>query len=712
MTSIDRSLETRIDSIFVPTSEAFRPLSASGPAARGFDVKLGQLLVKKRIIDEDQLRAVLARQKGDGARLGEMLVHLGLVSKRDILSSLATQPGFLLDSVALAQIRPSVAQLIPRRVATRLTCIAVALEDEQLSVAMADPLDFSSIEQISAITGAHIQPLLAGATDVDLAIRLHYPAESEQTLVVRSAGTSIAKRESDALATNEFDAVPHTNEDHFGLVSSAFTSDNIAVTSPGDMADTDGELPTSVHLQNLLLHEALRERASDIHIEPRDDHLCVRNRVDGRLVESQIIPKWMHGGLISRFKVLANMDIAERRLPQDGRCRIRLDGRQIDLRVSTLPTRHGEKMVLRILDRSSQMLQLEDLGLAGSDLETLEDFIQRPQGMLLVVGPTGSGKTTTLYSVLQRIDAKTQNVITIEDPIEYEIPTINQVQVHEKIGLQFSTVLRSVLRQDPDVVLLGEIRDEDTAQIAVRAALTGHLLLSTLHTNNAVSTLTRLLDLEIAPFLLSSSLLGIVSQRLVRRVCPACTSPYVPDPEALKVLGLSSAEQYLRGAGCDTCGGRGYKGRIAIFEMLRITDPLRRAIARGANEQELRRIGADSGMSTLSESGAKLVRAGVATAEDVAAVVRDVDWAECCSNCEGPIEPDFEVCPHCGVDLRTACPGCGRDTQSDWHTCPYCRTDLPAATKHHRQQLPAASQHDADDYQRPAIRALGPGKPR
>jgi type IV pilus assembly protein PilB len=389
-----------------------------------------------------------------------------------------------------------------------------------------------------------------------------------------------------------------------------------------------------------------------------------------------------------------------------------VDSRQIDLRVSTLPTRHGEKMVLRILDRSNQMVPLEGLGFSGYELETLEDFIQRPQGMLLVVGPTGSGKTTTLYSVLQRLDTETQNVVTIEDPIEYEIPTINQVQVHDKIGLHFSTVLRSVLRQDPDVVLLGEIRDEDTAQIAVRAALTGHLLLSTLHTNNAVSTLSRLLDLDIAPFLLSSSLLGIVSQRLVRRVCPACTSPYVPDPEALTVLGLSTSEQYVHGTGCDACGGRGYKGRIAIFELLRVTDPMRRAISRSANEQELRRIATDTGMSSLNDSGGKLVRAGITTPEDVAFVVRDVDWMEACSSCEQPIEPDFEVCPHCGIDLRTACPSCGRDTQTDWRTCPYCRVELSGAAPSHQHQLPPAKRSNDDHSQQPAIRALGPGQPR
>ena len=671
-------------------------------------MKLGQLLVKKCIIDQDQLRAVLARQKGEGARLGEMLVRLGLVSKRDVLSSLATQPGFLLDSVALAQVKPALAQLIPRRVAERLTCIAVDLEGDHLSVAMADPLDFSAVEQISAITGADVEPLLAGSSDVELAIRLHYPGENEQALVVRNQHLTVTRRAVDTLlAPPTID--PDGDTEEFGLVSSLATSDTIKVTSPEAMDSEGGDLPTSVHLQNLLLHEAIRDRASDIHIEPRSDHLCVRNRVDGRLIESQVIPKWMHSGLISRFKVMAGMDISERRLPQDGRCRMQIEDRQIDLRVSTLPTRHGEKMVLRILDRSNQLLELEDLGLAGHDRETLLDFIQRPQGMLLVVGPTGSGKTTTLYSVLQQLDAETQNIITIEDPIEYEIPTINQVQVQDKIGLEFSTVLRSVLRQDPDVVLLGEIRDHETAQIAVRAALTGHLLLSTLHTNSAVSTLTRLLDLKIPPFLLSSSLLGIVSQRLVRRVCQRCSNPYTPDPEALQILGLSSSGRYMRGSGCDSCGGRGYRGRVAIFELLRVTDPMRHAVARSASEQEMRRIAGESGMITLSESGARLVKAGVAAAEDVAFVVRDVEWTATCPRCNRPVEADFEACPHCGADLRSACPGCGRDTQPGWQNCPYCRTGLSQQQQRH---LPAAGEaaDDGTDHEKPAMRALGPAQ--
>ncbi len=673
-------------------------------------MKLGQLLVKKRIIDEDQLRAVLARQKGEGARLGEMLVRLGLVSKRDVLGALATQPGFLLDSVALAQVKPAVARLVPHQVADRLTCLAVALNGERLSVAMADPLDFAAVEQLSAIVDAKIEPLLAGASDIELAVRLHYPPEGDAALVVRDHSPTVPAASGEYAP---FDPESTIETDSTGLVSS--TAANVdALIEPDSLPGgaEAGELPTSVQLQNLLLHEAIREHASDIHIEPRVDHLCVRNRVDGRLVESQIIPKWMHAGLISRFKILASMDIAERRLPQDGRCRIQVDGRQIDLRVSTLPTRHGEKMVLRILDRRSQLRGLEDLGLDDSDTEELLEFVKHPQGMLLVVGPTGSGKTTTLYSLLLRLDSRSKNIITIEDPIEYEMASINQVQVHEKIGLNFAAVLRSVLRQDPDVVLVGEIRDQETAEIGVRAALTGHLLLSTVHTNNAVSTLVRMLDLGIAPFLLSSSLLGIVSQRLVRRICKRCAAAYTPDPDALKILGLPESEQgnYLRGTGCADCGGRGYKGRIAVFEILHINEPLRRAIARNASEQELRRIAVDSGMRTLIEAGVAKVRAGITTAEDVAYSMRDVEWATVCSNCEQPVEPDFEACPHCGVSLNSSCASCGHQVQASWLKCPYCRTDLPRTD---RTRHLSASGHleEEQSEKRQELGALRPAKP-
>ena len=675
-------------------------------------MKLGQLLVKKRIIDEDQLRAVLARQKGEGARLGEMLVRLGLVSKRDVLSALATQPGFLLDSVALAQIKPAIARLVPRQVADRLTCIAVALHGERLSVAMADPLDFAAVEQLSAIVDAEVEPLLAGASDIELAVRLHYPADEDAALLVvrdrRKAVPAIAAQHM------PFDPESTIETDPMGLVSSPAANVDALIGSESLPGGAEaGELPTSVQLQNLLLHEAIRERASDIHIEPRVDHLCVRNRVDGRLVESQIIPKWMHAGLISRFKILASMDIAERRLPQDGRCRIQVDGRQIDLRVSTLPTRHGEKMVLRILDRRSQLRGLDDLGLDDADTEELLEFVKHPQGMLLVVGPTGSGKTTTLYSLLQRLDSRSKNIVTIEDPIEYEMASISQVQVQEKIGLDFAAVLRSVLRQDPDVVLVGEIRDQETAEIGVRAALTGHLLLSTVHTNNAVSTLIRMLDLGIAPFLLSSSLLGIVSQRLVRQICKRCAAPYTPDADALKVLGLPEDERsnYLRGTGCVDCGGRGYKGRIAVFEILRVTEPLRRAIARTASEQELRRIAVDSGMRTLVDSGVAKVRAGITTAEDVAYSMRDIEWAAVCSNCEQPVEPDFEACPHCGVNLNSSCSTCGRQVQASWLKCPYCRSDLPRTDHTRHLTAPGHSEEGNQSDRRRELRALRPGIP-
>lgn len=667
-------------------------------------MKLGQLLVKKRIIDEDQLRAVLSRQRGEGSRLGEILVRLGLVSKRDVLSALATQPGFLLDSVALAQVEPAVARLVPRRVAEKLSCVAAEIEGDRLSVAMADPLDFEGVRQLEAITGSRIEPLLAGSSDIDLAIRLHYPTREGGALVVpeqERGGGEPERRPANHRDGHLLDGLV--------LASEVPTESHAA---PDRATHDAGELPTSIHLQELILDQALQERASDVHIEPRRNHLCVRNRIDGRLVDGQVIPKWMHAGLISRFKVLAAMDIAERRLPQDGRCRLEIDGRQVDLRVSTLPTRHGEKMVLRILDRRAQLLELEELGLEGRDLECMLGFLEHPQGMLLLVGPTGSGKTTTLYSLLQRLDSRSQNIVTIEDPVEYEMPAVTHVQVRDKIGLEFSSILRSVLRQDPDVVLVGEIRDAETARIAVRAALTGHLLLSTLHTNSAVGTLVRLLDLGLAPFLLSSSLLGVASQRLIRRVCRRCAVPYQPDGDALRLLGLAerSGQTFVRGRGCTDCAGRGYRGRTAIFEILRVTDPLRRAIVRNASDQELRRLAVESGMRSLADAGAVKVKAGLVTPEDVAYAVRDVEWTGGCPGCDGLIEADFQICPRCGTDLRSSCPSCGRHTQPEWRLCPYCRGDLPQADEQSRRLLSGEGEKDDDDSRR-ELRALGPAPP-
>jgi type IV pilus assembly protein PilB len=591
-------------------------------------MKLGQLLVRRGKLEPDALRAVLAKQETEQCWLGESLVRMGLVSKKDILEALQTQPQFVHDLVSLLQADRAVTQLIPRRVAEGIPALGVAREDGELVVAMDDPLDFGAIARLQALTSARVVPVMAERADLLTAIRFHYDSVSTSTALVRAD-----EEELDGLGDEEGGAR------HAGLATVASAPGPAAVEAGGRITGIerqradDGEwaedLPSSVQLQNLLLYQAVRERASDIHIEPRGEHLVVRNRVDGRLVESQILPQWMHAGLISRFKVLAEMDVSERRLPQDGRCRVSLDDREIDLRISTLPTLAGEKMVLRLLDRHNQLMELEELGLDPPQLATLKDLLTYPQGMILVVGPTGSGKTTTLYSLLQRIDRDSFNVVTIEDPVEFELPLITQVLVREKIGLTFAKVLRSVLRQDPDIVLVGEIRDEETAEIATRASVTGHLLFSTLHTNSAVATMVRMLDLGISPFMLSSSLLAIISQRLVRRLCHRCAELGDPDPDLLRILGLpQDGARYLQARGCDECGDRGYRGRLPIIEILRLTEPLREGIMRGISQHEFTRLAAESGMEGLMAAGLSKVRQGLTTLEEVARAVRDPGTAQ------------------------------------------------------------------------------------
>ncbi|MEX1256857.1 MAG: GspE/PulE family protein [Gemmatimonadota bacterium] len=590
-------------------------------------MKLGQLLVRKGKLDSEALRAVLAKSESEKCWLGETLVRMGLVSKRDILDALQTQPEFVYDLTTLLQVDPEVARVLPQRVAERIPALVVARVGEELTVAMDDPLDFGATGRLQALTGARIVPVLADRADLFTAIRFHHSHESASTAVVPS------EREMPTLLSPGRSRTADSMAEKGELGALVLSPDEEALLPAELLAGVSGEsgegLPSAVHLQNLILHEALRERASDIHIEPQADHLVIRNRVDGRLVESQVMPKWMHAGLVSRFKVLAEMDVSERRLPQDGRCRVNVDGREIDLRVSTLPTLAGEKMVLRILDRHTQLMELEELALEPRQLELVKGLLTHPQGMILVVGPTGSGKTTTLYSLLQRIDTDSLNVVTIEDPIEYQLPGITQVPIRDKIELTFAKVLRSVLRQDPDVILVGEIRDEETAEIAARASVTGHLLFSTLHTNSAVSTVVRLLDLGVTPFMLSSSLLAIISQRLVRRLCHHCAALARPDPAVLRSLHLPvDGQRYLAPSGCAECQGRGYHGRVPIFEILSVTDRFREGVVRGASQGELTRLAEEGGMQTLWEAGMAKVRQGLTSLDEIARAVRETGAPE------------------------------------------------------------------------------------
>ena len=431
----------------------------------------------------------------------------------------------------------------------------------------------------------------------------------------------------------------------------------------------------------------MKGRASDIHVEPTEDRVVVRHRLDGILREVIALPKWVHDGLVARLKVLAGMDIAEKRLPQDGRLRVQVDdNREVDLRVSTLRTMYGEKIVLRVLDQRKGPPQLTELGLPSDGLETLRHLLRQQHGMILVVGPTGSGKTTTLSSAIASLQTTRTNIITIEDPIEYQLRGVNQTQISDKIGLTFASSFRAILRQDPDVILVGEIRDFDTAQIALRAAQTGHLVLSTLHTDDGPSTLTRLMDMGTEACVIGSALIGVVAQRLVRGLCVQCRVRYTPTSDVLRSLNITDADAdthaFCRAEGCDQCNHTGYRERIGIFEIMPVNDKLRRLIAGNRGEDAIRDEAISAGMASLGADGLAKFKSGVTTAEELLRVVPEVgEVRSVCPSCNGSVESGFQVCPYCGHQLAHGCPSCHRALQPGWNFCPHCATSMAGSTR-------------------------------
>jgi type IV pilus assembly protein PilB len=555
------------------------------------------------LLTNEQLDKALDEQKQTGGRIGEHLIRLGFVTEEDILDCLSQQYGVPSINLQHFEIDESIIRLIPADVARKYQFIPVSKTGATLTVAMSDPTNVFAMDDITFITGYRVEPVVASEEALREAIDRYY-------------GTTHAielKKVMDDLSTVEEAALEVLDEDEL--------EEDLDITDDEAAAD---EAPV-VRLVNLILTDALKRGASDIHIEPYEKSYRVRFRIDGVLYEIMNPPMKLKDAICSRLKILARLDIAEKRLPQDGRIKIKmkLQGKlkELDYRVSTLPTLHGEKIVLRLLDKDNLMLDMTKLGFEKSSLKNFEYCISQPYGMVLVTGPTGSGKTNTLYSALSRINTPEVNIMTAEDPVEFQLPGINQVQMKESIGLNFAAALRSFLRQDPNIVLVGEIRDFETAEIAIKAALTGHLVLSTLHTNDAPSTINRLMNMGIEPFLVATSVNLIAAQRLIRRICNNCKEEEDAPLQALLNVGFSEAEapeiQLYRGRGCDACNQRGYKGRVAMFEVMMISEDIRELILSGATAVELRRKALEEGMIGLRQSGLQKIRDGVTTIEEV-----------------------------------------------------------------------------------------------
>jgi len=643
--------------------------------------KIGECLIQAGLITEADLQTALTEHKRTGERVGVVLVRMNLATEKQIAKALALQLGFPYINLAENPPDPTAVVLIPKEVALKRVCVAVVLEKNLLTVAMSDPLLFSLVQDLEFQTGYRIKQVVATRGDINDAIQTGYPDKA----LMRTTPESRSELAVSAQAARNRPGAPAVEVPAAETALARRVEEEVFEPVAG--VKERSEAAPIIDLVDLVVKSAIKSKASDIHVEPMEKGVLIRHRLDGLLKEVMDLPKWVHEGLIARLKIMAGMDIAEKRLPQDGRLRSSAeDGTEVDFRVSTLRTLFGEKIVMRVLDHRKGVPALEEIGISAAALEEVREFLRHQHGMILVVGPTGSGKTTTLSSALKSVQSEKTNIITIEDPIEYQIPGVNQTQINEKIKLTFASALRSILRQDPDVILLGEIRDSETAKIAMQAAQTGHLVLSTLHTDNAPSVVTRLMDIGAEPYVIASALVGVVAQRLVRRLCVHCRRQYTPPPDALRSLNISDADAasipFYKSVGCDQCNHTGYRGRIGIYEVMRITDKLRRLISAKAGEDQLREAAVSGGMITLGEDGLAKVRSGVTTPEELLRVVTEVrEMRTLCSGCGTAVGVDFNACPHCGKRVGGGCPHCGRAMQPGWNFCPYCaKSTTEAAT--------------------------------
>jgi len=593
--------------------------------------KLGQLLVNSRIISEDQLNEAIGLQRREGGRLGMKLIKLGYITEENLVSFLSKQWGVPAINLSDYRIDPSVLKLIPYDIARKYLIVPVARVGATLTIATADPSNVFVIDDVKFMTGYNVEVVVAGESSVTNAISSYYKGGSDALITTREPVSAKMLQAKDYTFSDEelkdddntttFDEGMTVDVDEFDRVVGDALDSIETYSEQDDYGSSDIEEPI-VKLVNGIFINAVKIGASDIHIEPYENSLRVRYRVDGVLFNAMNLPLKIKNPITSRMKIMAKLDIAERRLPQDGRIKLRLGKkREIDFRVSVLPTLFGEKTVLRILDKANLQVDLTKLGFEEDSLKKFLDSLTKPYGMILVTGPTGSGKTTTLYSALNYLNNPDLNVMTAEDPVEYNFMGMNQVQVKEEIGLTFAASLRAFLRQAPNIILVGEIRDFETAEIAVKAALTGHLVLSTLHTNDAPSSISRLLNMGIEPFLISASVIIIVAQRLARKICAECREEEKVPVPALIQLGVPEEEagafKCYKGKGCTTCNGSGYKGRTALYEVLPVSSEIREMVLEGASSDDLKKTAIRLGMKSLRMSGLTKVKEGVTSIEEV-----------------------------------------------------------------------------------------------
>ncbi len=556
-------------------------------------MRLGDLLIAAGVISQSQLTEALSIQKQTRERLGDVLIENGMITEQQLIEALQMQLGVDFVDLTAVSIPLELAKFVPRNIAKKYSVVPVKLVKDELYVAMSDPLNFVAQEEIKAASHKQVVPMIATRRATELAINTLYGNEG--------AARAIEEMKREAGDTQQ-DIIPAQMNQ---------TVDNAA-----------NEAPT-IRFVNSVIERAIVERASDIHLEPQEEEMVVRMRIDGALRKVFTVPSNLQGTVVSRLKIMGGMNISERKIPQDGRAMFSAKGKEIDLRINSMPTVHGEKVVLRLLDKSAGAVNRQSIGLEGEDLEKYENLLKNTSGVILIVGPTGSGKSTTMCAMIRQLCREDTNIMTLEDPVEYDIPGANQCQINEKTGMTFAAGLRAILRQDPDVISVGEIRDGETAQIAVRAAITGHLVLSTLHTNDAVSTIDRLEDIGLEPYLISSALRGVVSQRLVRKICPHCKKAYKPDEEEKLMLDIPEDADvtFYKGEGCQECFHTGTRGRRAVFEILTLNAHLRRMVTNRIDSDELKKAALQEGFVTMKENCRRLVLAGEISAAEAAKAI-------------------------------------------------------------------------------------------